>query len=205
MTHPLQGILENRDGAWVLTLVRDFRQPAEKLWPWLTDPDRLRQWSPIVPDRALDSVGPREVRENPDDEPVTGDVVSVDPPHELVHRWGDDVGALAPFTDRHGLPADAGAHHARAGPCRDERRRLASLPRRAGRRRERCGPAAGGRSGRRCPRVGSVARQVLRCAGGLGLGLRAVEHRFDVVAVRVTDERAEVAGVILRPEPRRVQ
>ena len=55
MTHPLQGTLENRDGAWVLTLVRDFGQPAEKLWPWLTDPDRLRQWSPIVPDRALDS------------------------------------------------------------------------------------------------------------------------------------------------------
>jgi uncharacterized protein YndB with AHSA1/START domain len=91
MTHPLQATLENRDDAWVLTLERDFRQPAEKLWPWLTDPDRLRQWSPIVPDRALDSVGPREVRENPDDEPLTGDVVSVDPPHELVHRWGGDV------------------------------------------------------------------------------------------------------------------
>ena len=91
MTHPLQGTLENSDGAWVLTLVRDFGQPAEKIWPWLTDPDRLRQWSPIVPDRALDSVGPRKVRENPDDEPVTGDVVSVDPPHELMHRWGDDV------------------------------------------------------------------------------------------------------------------
>jgi uncharacterized protein YndB with AHSA1/START domain len=91
MTHPLQATLENRDDAWLLTLERDFRQPAEKLWPWLTDPDRLRQWSPIVPDRALDSVGPREVRENPDDEPLTGDVVSVDPPHELVHRWGEDV------------------------------------------------------------------------------------------------------------------
>ena len=31
------------------------------------------------------------MRENPDDEPVTGDVISVDPPHELVHRWGDDL------------------------------------------------------------------------------------------------------------------
>jgi hypothetical protein len=82
MTHPLEATLENRDDAWVLTLVRDFRQPAEKLWPWLTEPDRLRQWSPIVPDRALDSVGPRQVRENPDDEPVTGEVVSIDPPHE---------------------------------------------------------------------------------------------------------------------------
>ena len=60
MTHPLQGTLENRDDRWVLTLTRDFGHPPEKLWPWLTDPDRLRQWSPIVPDRALDSIGPRE-------------------------------------------------------------------------------------------------------------------------------------------------
>jgi uncharacterized protein YndB with AHSA1/START domain len=91
MTNPLQGTLENRDGAWILTMQRDFGHPAEKVWPWLTDPDRLRQWSPVIPDRAFDSVGPRQVRENPDDEPVTGDVISVDPPRELVHLWGDDV------------------------------------------------------------------------------------------------------------------
>jgi uncharacterized protein YndB with AHSA1/START domain len=91
MTQPLQGTLENRDGAWVLTMERDFAHPARKVWPWLTDPERLRQWSPIVPDRAFDSVGPRQVRENPDDDPVTGDVVTVDPPRELVHRWGDDL------------------------------------------------------------------------------------------------------------------
>jgi uncharacterized protein YndB with AHSA1/START domain len=57
MTHPLQGTLENRDSAWVLTLVRDFRHPPETVWPWLTDPDRLRRWSPVVPDRPFDSVG----------------------------------------------------------------------------------------------------------------------------------------------------
>jgi uncharacterized protein YndB with AHSA1/START domain len=91
MTNPLQGTLEKRDGAWVLTLVRDFGHSPEKVWPWLTDPDRLRQWSPIVPDHAFDSVGTRKVRENPDDEPFAGDVLSVDAPLELVHRWGDDV------------------------------------------------------------------------------------------------------------------
>ena len=91
MTQPLAGTLENRDGAWVLTLVREFTHPAEKVWPWLTDPDRLRQWSPVIPDRPFDSVGPREVRENPHDDPVTGEVLTVEPPHELVHRWGDDV------------------------------------------------------------------------------------------------------------------
>jgi uncharacterized protein YndB with AHSA1/START domain len=91
MTHPLQATLENRDGAWVLTMERDLAQPPEKVWPWLTDPDRLRQWSPVVPDKPFDEVGPRQVRENPDDEPVTGDVLAVNPPRELVHRWGDDV------------------------------------------------------------------------------------------------------------------
>jgi hypothetical protein len=74
MKHPLQGALESRDGAWVLTMERDFAHPAEKVWPWLTDPDRLRQWSPVIPDRAFDSVGPRQVRENPGDEAVTGEL-----------------------------------------------------------------------------------------------------------------------------------
>ena len=91
MTHPLQGTLENRDGTWILTMQRDIAHPSERVWPWLTEPDRLRRWSPVVPDRALDSVGPRQVRENPDHAPGIGDVLAADPPHELVHRWGTDV------------------------------------------------------------------------------------------------------------------
>lgn len=91
MTHPLQGTLESSGDAWVLTLVREFSHPPEKLWPWLVDPGRLGQWSPIVPDRAFDGEGARQVRENPGDEPVSGDVLHVAPPHELVHRWGTDV------------------------------------------------------------------------------------------------------------------
>ena len=91
MTHPLEGTLESRGDTWVLTLARDFSHPPEKVWPWLTDPDRLRRWSPVVPDRAFDAEGARQVRENPDDEPVAGDVLHIDPPHELVHRWGTDV------------------------------------------------------------------------------------------------------------------
>jgi uncharacterized protein YndB with AHSA1/START domain len=91
MTHPLQGTLENRDGTWVLTMRRELAQPPEKVWPWLTDPIRLAQWSPVVPDRAFDGVGPRQVRENPGDDAVDGEVLSVDPPYELVHRWGPDT------------------------------------------------------------------------------------------------------------------
>ena len=33
----------------------------------------------------------RQIREHPGDDPVDGDVLSVDAPHELVHRWGTDV------------------------------------------------------------------------------------------------------------------
>lgn len=87
----LEGSLENRDGSWVLSLTRDFRHAPEQVWPWLVDPDRLRQWSPVVPDRPFDDPGPRQVRETPEGTPVDGEVLHVNPPHELVHRWGDDV------------------------------------------------------------------------------------------------------------------
>jgi uncharacterized protein YndB with AHSA1/START domain len=86
----LDATLHNRDGDWVLTLKRDFAHPPEVVWPWLTDPERLARWSPIVPDRPFDAPGARRVRENPDDDPVDGEVLAVDPPRELLHRWGDD-------------------------------------------------------------------------------------------------------------------
>jgi uncharacterized protein YndB with AHSA1/START domain len=86
----LDAMLENRDGTWILTLTRDFAHPPEVVWPWLTDPERLARWSPIVPDRPFDAPGARRVRENPGDESVDGEVISVEPPHELVHRWGED-------------------------------------------------------------------------------------------------------------------
>ena len=87
---PMEGKLENRDGAWVLTLVRDFGHPPEKVWPWLTDPDRLRPWSPIVPDRrSTASARGRcgRTRRRTGHRRRDG----VDPPQELVHRWGDDL------------------------------------------------------------------------------------------------------------------
>jgi uncharacterized protein YndB with AHSA1/START domain len=88
MTNPLQATLEDRDGRWVLTFIRDLSHPVEAVWPWLTEPERLRRWSPVVPDRAFDGPGPRQVRENPGDDPVDGTVISVDAPRELVHQWG---------------------------------------------------------------------------------------------------------------------
>jgi uncharacterized protein YndB with AHSA1/START domain len=57
----------------------------------LTEPTRLARWSPLVPDRVLDSLGPATARENPDDEPHDAEVLVLDPPRELVHRSGDDL------------------------------------------------------------------------------------------------------------------
>jgi uncharacterized protein YndB with AHSA1/START domain len=91
MTHPLQATLENRGERWALTMIRDLPHSVEAVWPWLTDPERLRRWSPIVPDRPLVSSGPAQIRENPDDTPVDGEVLEVEPPRRLVHRWGPDV------------------------------------------------------------------------------------------------------------------
>jgi uncharacterized protein YndB with AHSA1/START domain len=87
----LDATLEHRDDAWVLTMTRQLRHPATVVWPWLTDPARLARWSPVVPDAAFDAVGARLVREQPGDEPVDGEVLSVDAPHVLVHRWGPNV------------------------------------------------------------------------------------------------------------------
>lgn len=87
----LDATLEQRGDTWVLTMIRELPHPASAVWPWLTDPQRLAQWSPAVPDGSLTEVGPREIRENPGDDPVDGAVISAHAPHELVHQWGPDV------------------------------------------------------------------------------------------------------------------
>lgn len=83
LTHEVAG--------WTMTMRRRLAEPPERIWPMLTEPDRLRRWSPIVADRILDVPGPATAREHPDSEPVTIDVLGVKSPRELVHRWEDDV------------------------------------------------------------------------------------------------------------------
>ena len=93
MTNPLDAILtpcDDHDGKWVLTMSRELNHSPEKVWQWLIDPDKLRQWSPAIPDRPLDSVGAAQVQETPADPILDGEVLTVDPPHELIHRWGPD-------------------------------------------------------------------------------------------------------------------
>lgn len=93
MTNPLDATLapcDDHDGRWVLTMSRELNHSPEKVWQWLVDPDKLRQWSPAIPDRPLDSVGAAQVRETSADPVLDGEVLTVDPPHELIHRWGPD-------------------------------------------------------------------------------------------------------------------
>ena len=81
-----------RDGdRWVLTMRRLLRHAPERVWPMLTEPERLARWSPFVPDRTIEATGPATARENPGDPPREAEVLTFDPPHELVHRYGDDV------------------------------------------------------------------------------------------------------------------
>lgn len=93
MTNPLDATLapcDDHADKWVLTMSRNLNHPPEKVWPWLADPDRLRQWSPAIPDRPLDSPGPAQVQETAADPVLDGEVLTVDPPRELIHRWGPD-------------------------------------------------------------------------------------------------------------------
>ena len=93
MTNPLAATLapcDDHEGRWVLTMSRDLSHPPEKVWQWLVDPDKLRQWSPAIPDRPLDSVGAARVQETAADPVLDGEVLTVDPPHELIHRGGPD-------------------------------------------------------------------------------------------------------------------
>ncbi len=88
---PIHVSVERDDARWTLVLRREFPQGPERLWSMLTDPARLARWSPIVPDRPLTSTGPATCRENQGDEPVDAEVLVVDSPRHLVHRWGPYV------------------------------------------------------------------------------------------------------------------
>jgi uncharacterized protein YndB with AHSA1/START domain len=88
---PVAATLTHHEGRWVLGIERHLRHARERVWRMLTQPDQLARWSPVVPDRPLDSVGPATARENPEDEPVDATVLVCEPPVELVHRSGDHI------------------------------------------------------------------------------------------------------------------
>lgn len=78
---------EDGTGA-TLVLEHPLTEPTAVAWQWITDPELLAQWSPIVPDRPLTGTGAATARETPDAEPNDAEVLLADAPDELVHRWG---------------------------------------------------------------------------------------------------------------------
>jgi uncharacterized protein YndB with AHSA1/START domain len=85
---PVGATLAREHDRWVLTMSRRFGSPPERVWRMLTEPDELARWSPVVPDRPLDTLGPARSRETPETPEVDVEVLVCDPPRELVHRWG---------------------------------------------------------------------------------------------------------------------
>lgn len=64
--------------------------PAE-VWPMLVDPSRTVEWSPVVPDRVLDSVGLATSQEVDGSPAVDATVTESREPWFLEHRWGPDT------------------------------------------------------------------------------------------------------------------
>ena len=65
--------------------------PPREVWAWLTRPELLAQWSPIVPDRVLGSEGVATAQESEGSQALDATVVEVFEPFRLVHRWGPDT------------------------------------------------------------------------------------------------------------------
>lgn len=75
----------------VLRWTPSARVAPATLFRYLTEPDLLAQWSPIVPDRPLTSVGPATSHETPGGPPASADVTSVITNQEVTHRWGQEL------------------------------------------------------------------------------------------------------------------
>ncbi len=75
----------------LLSMRTTLDAPPGEVWPWLTRPDLLARWSPVVPDRALITAGAAEARESPLSQVVDATVLEVFEPFRLVHRWGLDT------------------------------------------------------------------------------------------------------------------
>ena len=88
---PGEGLLPASMRSGLLSMRIALAAPPGEVWGWLTRPDLLARWSPVVPDRPLLAAGPAEARESPLAESVDATVLEVFAPFRLVHRWGPDT------------------------------------------------------------------------------------------------------------------
>lgn len=76
-------------GTTLLTLGLTVDASPSRLWDYLTQPELLALWSPIVPDRPLTEVGPAQARETPDSPATEARVIELEPGTVLRHAWGE--------------------------------------------------------------------------------------------------------------------
>ena len=57
-------------GTTLLTMSLRLETQPSRLWEFLTEPELLATWSPVVPDRVLAVVGPAWSRETPEADPA---------------------------------------------------------------------------------------------------------------------------------------
>jgi uncharacterized protein YndB with AHSA1/START domain len=113
---PASGARVQKDGEkWTLVLVRELRQPPEKVWQALTDPAQLREWAPFDADGSLATVGSRVKLTTvgaPAPHVTETTVTRADAPKVLEYNWGgfDMRWELEPFepAGQKGVSAKAG-------------------------------------------------------------------------------------------------
>ena len=76
-------------GTTLLSMSVQLPAPASKLWNFLTEPQMLATWSPIVPDRPLTVVGPAWSRQTTDAPATEARVIEVEPLTVLRHAWDE--------------------------------------------------------------------------------------------------------------------
>lgn len=95
------GTFIEHDGRPAVRFERTYKQPVERLWAALIEPDDLTHWFPskAVIERRVG--GKVEFSGDPYVEPITGEVLAFEPPHRLAYTWGTDElhFELAPFGD----------------------------------------------------------------------------------------------------------
>lgn len=81
------------DQGWTLVFVRDLRQPPERVWAALTEPEQLAAWSPYTADRNLGTTGEATLTMIDGETAVElpAEVRRVEPPVLLEYSWGADL------------------------------------------------------------------------------------------------------------------
>jgi uncharacterized protein YndB with AHSA1/START domain len=79
-------------GRWTLIFIRDLRQPPDRVWTALTEPDQLDQWAPFAAARDLNRTGDTTLTMVDGDERIDrpATVLRAEPPALLEYTWGDD-------------------------------------------------------------------------------------------------------------------